>query len=204
MKLIGMLDSPYVRRVAVSMKLLDLPFEHLPLSVFRNFDEFSRYNPMVKAPTLVLDGGEMLMDSTLILDYLDGLAGPAKALLPPPGPSRLRSLMYIGQALVASEKTIQIHYERTLRPAEKIHEPWIERCTGQLLRACDGIEETVRQAHPWLLGKQLTQADVTIGVIWRFIQFIQPGLVDPLRYPNLGRFSARCEEQPAFAETAIG
>ncbi|MBU4508107.1 MAG: glutathione S-transferase N-terminal domain-containing protein, partial [Gammaproteobacteria bacterium] len=50
MKLIGMLDSPYVRRVAISLQLLDLPFEHQSLSVFRTFDEFSRTNPVVKAP----------------------------------------------------------------------------------------------------------------------------------------------------------
>ena len=69
MKLIGMLDSPYVRRVAVSLQLLGLPFEHRSLSVFRQFDEFSALNPVVKAPTLIADDGTVLMDSTLILDY---------------------------------------------------------------------------------------------------------------------------------------
>ena len=63
-----MLDSPYVRRVAISLQLLGLPFEHRSVSVFRGFDEFSRINPVVKAPTLVCDDGGVLMDSTLILD----------------------------------------------------------------------------------------------------------------------------------------
>ena len=69
MQLIGMLDSPYVRRAAIAMQLLGLRFEHRALSVFRTFDEFSRINPVVKAPTFVCDDGTVLMDSTLILQY---------------------------------------------------------------------------------------------------------------------------------------
>ncbi|VTM21247.1 glutathione S-transferase [Pseudomonas aeruginosa] len=88
MQLIGMLDSPFVRRVAIALRLLDLPYEHRPLSVFRNFEAFSLFNPMVKAPSLVLDDGTVLMDSSLILDYLECLAGPERSLLPqrPEGP----------------------------------------------------------------------------------------------------------------------
>lgn len=82
MQLIGMLDSPFVRRVAIALRLLDLPYEHRPLSVFRNFQAFSLFNPMVKAPTLVLDDGTVLMDSSLILDYLECLAGRERSLLP--------------------------------------------------------------------------------------------------------------------------
>jgi glutathione S-transferase len=55
MQLLGMLDSPYVRRVAVSLYLLDIPFVHRPISVFSGFDEFRQLNPVVKAPTLLCD-----------------------------------------------------------------------------------------------------------------------------------------------------
>ena len=82
MQLIGMLDSPYVRRVAISMKLMGIPFEHQSVSVFRHFERFREINPVVKAPTLVCDDGTVLMDSTLILDYLEGLAAPGKRLMP--------------------------------------------------------------------------------------------------------------------------
>lgn len=78
MKLIGMLDSPYVRRVAISAKCLGIPLEHASVSVFRHFEQFQQINPVVKAPTLVLDDGEVLMDSTLIIDYLEALAAPGK------------------------------------------------------------------------------------------------------------------------------
>ena len=81
MKLIGMLDSPYVRRVAISLQLLGLRFEHQSLSVFRGFAEFQGINPVVKAPTLICDDGEVLMDSTLIIEYAEALARP-RTLMP--------------------------------------------------------------------------------------------------------------------------
>lgn len=132
MQLIGMLDSPFVRRVAIALRLLDLPYEHRPLSVFRNFQAFSLFNPMVKAPTLVLDDGTVLMDSSLILDYLECLAGRERSLLPQRPQARARALSLIGAALVACEKSVQIYYELNLRPEERRHGPWLERVEGGL------------------------------------------------------------------------
>ena len=84
MKLVGMLDSPYVRRVAVSLELYGVDFVHEPLSVFSTYAEFAQINPVVKAPTLVLDDGTVLMDSSLILDYLEALAPADKNRLHAP------------------------------------------------------------------------------------------------------------------------
>src|ERR1700690_794133 len=116
MQLIGMLDSPYVRRVAVSLQLLGLPFAHRSISVFRTFDEFHAINPVVKAPTLVCDDATVLMDSTLILEYAESLAAPGKSLMPAGIPERRHALRLIGLALAACEKSVQIIYERSLRP----------------------------------------------------------------------------------------
>ena len=80
MRLIGLLDSPYVRRVAISLDLMGLPFRHERLSVFRNYDAFSGINPVVKAPTFVTSDGVVLMDSSLILDHLEQLAPPGRRL----------------------------------------------------------------------------------------------------------------------------
>jgi len=104
MQLIGMLDSPYVRRVAISLKLLEIPFEHQPLSVFQNFEEFSNINPLVKAPTLICDDGEVLMDSTLILECIEKNAGLEKSLMPSSNTLYQHSLHLIGIALTACEK----------------------------------------------------------------------------------------------------
>ena len=141
MKLIGMLDSPFVRRVAISMRLLGLPFEHAAVSVFRGFDAFQRINPVVKAPTLVCDDGSVLMDSTLMLIYAEALAG--RSLMPNAPTELTRELRLIGLALAACEKTAQIVYESGLRPAEKQHAPWVERVTGQLTAAYRELDSDV-------------------------------------------------------------
>ncbi|VEB43975.1 putative glutathione S-transferase [Chromobacterium violaceum] len=122
MKLIGMLDSPYVRRVAISLQLLGLSFEHQPLSVFSAFDRFREINPVVKAPTLVCDDGTVLMDSTLILQYAESIA-PERSLLPSDPRRLLQSLRVTGLALAACEKSVQVVYERKLRPRTRATRP---------------------------------------------------------------------------------
>src|SRR6201995_156341 len=119
MRLIGMLDSPYVRRVAVSLNFMGLPYRQEQTSVFRHFDAFAAINPVVKAPTLVTDDGTVLMDSTHILLWAEHLAGPERRLQPTERKNQLRSLCASGPALAACEKTVQIVYEFNLRPAEK-------------------------------------------------------------------------------------
>jgi glutathione S-transferase len=138
MQLVGMLDSPYVRRAAISLRLLGVPFEHLSLSVFSTFAQFRDINPVVKAPTLVCDDATVLMDSTLIIDHAQALSG--RSLVPSEPARRLRTLRLTGLALAACEKTVQIVYEHNLRPAEKLHQPWVDRVRGQLVAAYAALE----------------------------------------------------------------
>ena len=205
MQLIGMLDSPFVRRVAVSMAVLDIVFEHRPLSVFRHFDAFSAVNPVVKAPTLIDDDGTLFIDSSLILDYLDQKVPPERRLMPQELAQRRRALHLIGFALAASEKTVQIIYERNLRPAEKQHEPWVDRVSGQLSSAYALLEREVGSAGGagWLTGERLMQADITVAVAWRFTQHILPGAVDPALHPALAAFSECAEALAEFAAAPL-
>lgn len=114
MKFIGMLDSPYLRCAAISLQLLGLRFEYQSLSVFRTFSEFQKINPVVKAPTLVCDDSEVLMDSTLILEYAQAIARPRTLMLA--ARSELQhTLRVVGLARAACEKAVQIIYERGLR-----------------------------------------------------------------------------------------
>jgi glutathione S-transferase len=200
MQLIGMMDSPYVRRVAISLAFLGLPFEHRSVSVFRQFDAFSKINPVVKAPTFIADDGTMLIDSSLILDYLDHLSPPDKRLMPTETAKRIRALSLTGFALAACEKTMQNVYEVNLRPAERQHRPWIERVQTQLFAAYDHLEEAIggREGNGWLFGDRLMQPDITLSVVWRFQQYMLPDVVDPGRYPALAAFSARAEALPEF------
>jgi glutathione S-transferase len=203
MKLIGMLDSPYVRRVAISLQLLGLPFEHQPLSVFRSFDEFSRINPVVKAPTLVCDDGTVLMDSTLILQYAETLAAP-RNLMPSEPALFARALSTVGLALAACEKAVQIVYERGLRPAEKQHQPWMDRVTGQLLAACDGLEMALSRQPANATSAALDQAGVSTAVAWQFIQSMVADVVPAGRYPMLSAFTEIAEALPEFRAAPHG
>ena len=85
MLLIGMFDSPYVRRVAISMKRLELPFEHGNWSVGVDFDRIRQYSPLGRVPVLVMDDGMVLVESGAILDALDDRVGPKCALMPASG-----------------------------------------------------------------------------------------------------------------------
>jgi glutathione S-transferase len=205
MRLIGMLDSPYVRRVAISLQLLDLAFEHESISVFRQFDAFHAINPVVKAPTLVCDDGEVLMESTLILDYAEALAAGRRSLMPADLRERKHAIRLIGLALAACEKSVQIIYERTLRPEHKQHAPWLDRVTAQMLAALAALEaELVRRplAHD---AATMGQDGVTAAVAWHFIQSTSVATaVSPARFPALQAFSERAETLAAFRAAPHG
>ncbi|MBX3645752.1 MAG: glutathione S-transferase [Rubrivivax sp.] len=203
MQLIGMLDSPYVRRVAISLQLLGLRFEHRSLSVFRAFDEFQRINPVVKAPTLVCDDGTVLMDSTLMLQYAERLAAP-RSLMPGHAAGWERALRRIGLALAACEKGVQIVYERGLRPPEKQHPPWVGRVTGQLLAALDGLEQEYARGDVSMRSSTIQQAELSSAVAWHFVQQMIPEVVAATRYPALAALSAAAEALPEFQAAPHG
>jgi len=196
MQLVGMLDSPYVRRTAISMRLLGVPFEHRSISVFSTFEQFRAINPVVKAPTLVCDDGSVLMDSTLIIDYAQALSG--RSLLSPDPARRLRELRLTGLALAACEKTVQIVYERQLRPAEKLHQPWMDRVRGQLAAAYSALESELA-AEPLSASEEtMTQAGVSTAVAWAFTQLLTPDAISPTDFPVLAAYSAQAERLPVF------
>lgn len=199
MKLVGMLDSPYVRRVAIALDLYGVDFEQQSLSVFSTFAEFATINPVVKAPTLVLDDGTVLMDSSLILDYFEALAPADKKLLPQTAAARAQDLQVIGLALAACDKSVQIYYEHNLRPTEKLHEPWLERVTGQLLAAYGGLEKLLANAP----GQPLNLASLSAAVAWSFSRYAVPSVVKADDFPNLQRHAQWAEQHPAFGKYPI-
>lgn len=198
-----MLDSPYVRRVAISLQLLQLRFSHRSLSVFRTYDEFRKINPVVKAPTLVCDDGTILLDSTLILHYAEALARP-RTLWPVDVPALKRELRITGLALAACDKSVQVVYEHGVRPAEKVHAPWLERVNSQLLAAYGAIEDELARAPLGVTSSTIGQAGVTVGIAWHFTQRMHPELVPAASFPRLAAFSATAEALPEFAAAPHG
>ncbi len=204
MRLVGMLDSPYVRRVAVSLRLLGLDFEHEPLSVFSTFDRFGAINPVVKAPTLVCGDGVVLMDSSLILDYAEALVAGKRTLMPSSLDERRRALRIVGLALAACEKSVQIIYEDMVRPAEKRHAPWVDRITGQLLAACAALEAELSRRPLAAASASIGQDGVSAAVVWHFMQHKVADVVDASRHPAWRDFSAEAEALPEFRAAPHG
>lgn len=201
MKLIGMLDSPYVRRVAISAKRLGIALEHESVSVFRHFEQFQQINPVVKAPTLVLDDGEVLMDSTLILDYLEAVAG--KSLLPSDLKQRARALRLIGLSLATCEKSVQIYYERNLRPADIQYQPWVERVESQLAAAYTALEAELQKQPLPTEGDVIAQDGISLAVAWSFTNLVVPDQVDAARFPRIAQYTAYAETLDAFINSPM-
>ena len=196
MQLIGMLDSPYVRRVAIALIIGKTPFIHRPISLFRHIDEFSKLNPLLKAPTLITEDGIALMDSSVILAHLAGLYPRIAALTPSKGSRRLEAMRATGLGLTVMEKAVQRHYERMMRPPEKQHEPWVDRVMGQLTAGLSALDSELPDAG-WI-SAELGLADITVACAFGFTQTLLADVVETSRYANLGAFCARAETLPSF------
>ena len=193
-----MLDSPYVRRCAVSFRFLGLPYEHRSISVFRQFDAFAAVNPVVKAPTLVCDDGTVLMDSTLILQHAERISPASRSLVPSTDSGALHDLRVLGLALAACEKSVQAVYEQTLRPPEKRHDGWLDRVRAQTTTAFALLEAEAARVPLGTTAATMTQASLTTAVVWDFAVAMEAVQVDASACPALVAHSATCETLPEF------
>lgn len=196
MILVGQYDSPLVRRVAVSLRVLGFAYQQDPRSVFRDFDAMRGINPLGRVPSLILDDGMTLIDSAEILDWLDQQAGPTRALTPVSGPARRQALRRIALALGTIDKTGAAAYERIIRPAAYRWPDWIERCRLQASGALAALE-----AEAWPAEPPLDQAQITAACALRYVGLVDPELLPRGRYPTLDALSARCEALAEFRAT---
>ena len=198
MQIIGHYSSPFVRRVAVAAQFLGTPLAHRKLSVFSDYDEFRQIQPLVKVPTLVCDDGALLVDSTLIIDYLVATSSQPSILTPDDPDKLLESLQAVGVAIVANEKCAQIVYETSQRPEDLRHAPWLGRLKEQMDSALEQMEQMVSNVNPWMFGAKISLADITIATSWAFVTNIDAAAVDVTAYPALCAFSASAEKLAEF------
>jgi glutathione S-transferase len=199
MILIGQYDSPFVRRVGIALKLYDLPFEHRPWSTFGDANKIRRYNPLTRVPTLVLDDGEVLIESQIILDYLDSLVPAARAMLPRREPARHRALKVAALATGLGDKAVSLFYERRLH--REVSDVWVERCRGQISAVLSLLEaELAGKAADYWFGNRIGHADIAIVTVLRFITDAIPELVAVADFPSLSAYAARLEALPVFQE----
>jgi glutathione S-transferase len=194
MLLVGMLDSPYVRRAAITGALLGLAFEHRSLSVFRHMDAFQRINPLIKAPSLVCDDGTVLTESLLVIQHFEDVAG--RSLRPAEPSARLRDLALTGIGIVAADKAVAVEYERK-RPEAQRHAPWLERIQAQLATALDLLDAAAVEGR-LQAGQELHPADIAAATAWGFCRFTIPDAVPDGRWPALAAFAAACEQHDVF------
>jgi glutathione S-transferase len=199
MILIGQYDSPFVRRVAIAMHLYGIAYEHRPWSTFGDAALIAPFNPLIRVPTLVLDDGESLIESGAILDHLDQVAGPERALIPPSGAPRRQALRVVGLATGLADKSVSLLYERLLhQPASQV---WMERCQTQIASVLAALEaDRAARSSPFWCGDGIGHADIAVACALRFTREAHPGLFDPNVSPALAAHAARCEALPAFQD----
>jgi glutathione S-transferase len=197
MILIGLYDSPFVRRVAIAMRMYGMDYEHRPWSVFRDPDKIAPFNPLKRVPTLVADDGFVLIESAAILDWLDERAGPERALIAPSGPERRHALKVCALASGLADKAVALVYERAVH--DRSTPIWIERCRSQIEGALDALEaDRAERAGAWWFGEAINHADIIVGCVLRFVSEAHPGVFDALRWPALARHAEACEALPDF------
>lgn len=200
MILFGRFGSPFVRRIAITLRLYGIEHEHQQLSASGDDrPKLQAINPLARVPALITDDGDTLIDSATILDYLDRLVGPEKSLTPADGAARTQVMAMIGLAIGGVEKSIAAYYEMGKRPEEKWHRPWLDTLLEQ---SKDGFEALDKAAGtPWLTGDTLTQADVSTVAFWDFALRARPDDAPAMNCPNIAAIADRANAQPAFAET---
>ncbi|NJM28892.1 MAG: glutathione S-transferase family protein [Rhizobiales bacterium] len=196
MILVGQYDSPFVRRVAVTLHHYHMPFTRNALSVFSNVKEMKAIHPMVRVPSLVTEDGETLVDSGAILDYLDEKAGPARSLTPAHGPERRRVLQAMAFATGTSEKIIALFFERLFHEPKAVSKDWEKRLLSQIEAGIAWLEHEC--GSPWFIDSHMTQADVTVGCMLSHLKLRMPELFPANKYLKLHSLSFHCETRDEF------
>ena len=199
MILVGMYDSPFVRRVAIALRLYGIEYEHRPWSVFRDAEKVARFNPLMRVPTLVLDDGETLIDSAAILDALDDMVGATRALVPEHGPERRRHLRVCALANGMADKVVSLIYERAVHVRETPE--WAARCRTQIAGALDALEaDRTARGSAWWFGSAISHADIAVACALTLAVETLGFALDVARWPSLSAHRERCETRPEFRE----
>lgn len=200
MILIGQYDSPFVRRVAIAMRLYGMPFEHRPWSVFGDAEKIAQYNPLMRVPTLVLNTGEALIESQAILDALDQLAAPGVAMMPAGGAERREAMKVCALATGLADKAVSLVYESVIH--DRATPAWVERCRSQIAGCLRELERSrARHDSPWWFGPSIGHADIAVACVLRFLGDAHPGLFDLSEgWPLLAAHAAGCEALDVFRE----
>lgn len=205
MKLYGGFGSPFTRRVGTTLLLYKLKHEHVVLrgNVPEELKQLKKFNPLARVPALETEEGMALVDSVTILDYLDQQVEADILLTPQKGIERTKILNLIGIAAGAAEKSVSCYYEEGInakRPADKVYRPWVDKMYEQTKDGIEAIEKLV--TGPWIMGNDLTQADVSVVCFWDFIKKHRPKSATEIICPQIEKISEMANLKPEFSATS--
>jgi len=199
MLLIGVNRSPYTRRVAITLEAYGIVYRQQPVSGFGNRAEVRAANPLGRIPALVLDDGEVLVDSAAIIDHLDEAHGREQAMTPARGADRRAVLRVAALMMGACDKLLAAAYERNHHPPEKVHRPWMDDCVTQATHALSAVDAMLETPRRHLLHDRLTQADVTAFIAERLARGL--GVDMAARLPRLHAHAMTLLEEEPFRVT---
>ncbi|MBP6902691.1 MAG: glutathione S-transferase N-terminal domain-containing protein [Burkholderiaceae bacterium] len=200
MKLIGSLTSPYVRKVRIVMAEKKLDYELVLEDVWAQ-ETILKSNPLGKVPCLIMEGGEAVFDSRVIVEYVDTLS-PVGKLIPPSGRERVEVRTWEALADGVNDAAILARLEATWGPREGARSPaWIERQLSRVHSSLKAMSLGLGD-KPWCSGNHFTLADVAVGVSLAYLDFRFAQIDWRGEHPNLAKLAAKLATRQSFIDTA--
>ncbi|MEO8250781.1 MAG: glutathione S-transferase N-terminal domain-containing protein [Burkholderiales bacterium] len=201
MKLIGAVASPYVRKVRVVMAEKKLDYQFVAENVWASDTKIHETNPLGKVPCLLMEGGEAMFDSRVIVEYLDTLS-PVGKLIPAPGRERAEVKTWEALADGAMDAAIIARLEATWggRTDEQRSQEWIDRQLGKTKRALRAMSEGLADKQ-YCSGLHFSLSDVAVGCALGWLDFRFPQIDWRADHSNLARLYGRLIERPSFSST---
>jgi glutathione S-transferase len=200
MKLIGALTSPYVRKVRIVLAEKKLDYQLVLEDVWHS-DAITASNPLGKVPCLIMEGGEAVFDSRVIVEYVDNLS-PVQKLIPANGRERaeVRTWEALGDGLLDAALLARLERTWAGRADSERCEAWIQRHLGKIDAALKAMSKGLGD-KPYCTGIHLSLADIAVGCALGYLDFRFPEIVWRTRHPNLARLADKLAQRPSFAES---
>lgn len=201
MKLIGSNTSPYVRKVRIVMAEKKLDYDYVLENVWSAGTSIAASNPLGKVPCLVMEAGDVIYDSRVIVEYLDTLS-PVGKLIPTVGRERAEVKTWEALADGILDAAILARLEATWerRTEDQRSQAWIERQLGKVETAVQAISRDLGD-KPFCMGIHLSLADVAVGVALGYLDFRYPQLTWREQYPNLVKLQEKLMQRASFMDT---
>ena len=201
MKLIGSSASPYVRKVRIVMAEKKLDYQFVQENVWADDTTISTSNPLGKVPCLVMEGGEAVFDSRVIVEYLDTLS-PVGKLIPPSGRERaeVKTWEALADGLVDAAILARLEATWAGRTPEQRSQAWIDRQLRKVHDSLKAMSQGLGDKN-YCSGIHLSLSDIAVGCALGWLEFRFPEIAWRTEYPTLGRLLDRLMQRQSFIDT---